>query len=109
MVNIMSNGLLAYKDKMPEILPEYIRKDLNLMPIEDALLNIHFPKSKVDYVEARKRLAFEELLTLQLGLFIIKSRTKEMKTGIRFYTAKEVEDFIDKLPFGLTNAQKKSI
>ncbi len=60
-------------------------------------------------MEARKRLAFEELLTLQLGLFIIKSRTKEMKEGIKFPHIEELESFVSKLPFNLTSAQKKGI
>lgn len=107
MLNIMNNAIKGYGDKMPEVLPYYIRKELDLMSIEEAILNIHFPKTKSDYMEARKRLAFEELLTLQLGLFIIKSRTKEMKEGIKFPHIEELESFVSKLPFNLTSAQKR--
>lgn len=107
MVNIMTNAINSYGNKLPEVLPFYIRKELNLISIGDAIENIHFPKTKFDYIESRKRLAFEELITLQLGLFIIKSRTKEMKQGIKFLSVNDMENFIKKLPFNLTSAQKK--
>ena len=107
MINIMSNAIKGYVKKMPETLPKYIREELGLMGIEEAICNIHFPKTEKDHIEARKRLAFEELLTLQLGLFIIKSRTKEMKQGIKFSSTDDVAKFIENLPFELTSAQKR--
>ena len=107
MINIMNNAIKAYGKKLPETLPSYIREEFDLMNIYDAISNIHFPKSRLDYIEARRRLAFEELFTLQLGLFIIKSRTKEMKKGIKFSSTDDVVKFVDKLPFELTSAQRK--
>src|SRR5690606_19529590 len=59
------------------------------------------------YVKARKRLAFEELLILQLGLFLIKSRQEAINKGIQFPPVKEVYSFIEDLPFKLTKAQMK--
>lgn len=107
MINIMTNAIKDYVGKLPEILPLYLREELNLMPIKEAILNIHFPKNKNHYIEARRRLAFEELLTLQLGLFLIKSRIKGMNQGIQFPHIDEVNTFIENLPFKLTQAQKK--
>jgi len=59
-------------------------------------------------LEARRRLVFEELLTLQLGLLLIKNRTRELNRGIKFPYVKEVYDFISRLPFKLTKAQMKA-
>lgn len=107
MIKIMSNGIKEYGNKLPELLPLYLREELNLMPIYESITNIHFPKDKDHYIEARKRLVFEELLVLQLGLFLIKNRSKEENQGISFSPTKELDSFINKLPFELTGAQKK--
>ncbi len=107
MINIMTNAIKDYAVKIPETLPSYLREELNLIPICEAITNIHFPKSKEYYNEARRRLVFEELLTLQLGLFLIKNRTKGMDKGIKFSQTSRVNEFIKKLPFELTHAQKK--
>lgn len=108
MIKIMKNAIDAYLDTIPERLPEYLRKELSLLSIREAILNIHFPKNKNYYLEARRRLAFEELLTLQLGLLLIKNRTRELNRGIKFPHVKEVYDFISRLPFKLTKAQMKA-
>lgn len=107
MIKIMKNALSSHLHTVKEILPEDLRKDLDLMPIKEAITNIHFPKSNKHYIKARKRLVFEELLTLQLGLFLIRSRSKELYKGIRFPKVKQVYEFINNLPFKLTNAQMR--
>lgn len=107
MINIMNNAISEHIKSITEKLPEDLRKELDLMPIEEAIRNIHFPKSRDHCAKARRRLVFEELLTLQLGLFLIKSRTKELYRGIKFPPDNEVYNFIDKLPFNLTSAQMR--
>ena len=107
MINIMTNAIKDYGHKLPEVLPLYLREELNLMPIYESIINIHFPVDKDHYIEARKRLVFEELLTLQLGLFLIKNRTEEINGGICYPYIKEVDNFIDNLPFRLTHAQER--
>lgn len=107
MIKIMKNAISSHLPSIKEKLPEDLRRELDLMPIGEAILNIHFPKSRDYYIKARRRLVFEELLTLQLGLFIIKSRTKELYKGIKFPKDNEVYEFINNLPFRLTNAQMR--
>ncbi len=107
MIRIMTNAVKEYSGKLPEVLPDYLRTELNLMPIKEAINNIHFPKDRNSYLEARRRLVFEELLTLQLGLFLIKNRSNDINRGIQFSPSEEVYRFIDKLPFKLTSAQER--
>ncbi len=107
MIRIMKNAINDYAYKLPEILPDYLRSELNLMSIKEAIKNIHFPQDKNRYLQARRRLVFEELLTLQLGLFVIKNRTKDINKGIQFKSSDEVYNFIEKLPFKLTSAQER--
>ncbi|MCF6466419.1 ATP-dependent DNA helicase RecG [Clostridium sp. Cult2] len=108
MIRIMDNAIKDYGNNIKESLPDYLREELKLLPIGESIINIHFPKDKKHHLEARRRLVFEELLTLQLGLFLIKSRTKEINQGIQFPPAHEVNSFIDDLPFKLTNAQMRA-
>lgn len=102
---IIKNALKSNIHLIKETLPEELIKELNLMPIKNAILNIHFPQNRESYLNARNRLVFEELLILQLGLFMIKNQTKAINKGINFPHTKIVYEFIKKLPFTLTNAQ----
>lgn len=98
-------GLVA--GKMEEVLPEAVRNKYCLSEINYSLANIHFPKSDEDFHNARKRLVFEELFLLQLGLLYIKRSFGEQKSGICFKKVEETENFIEGLPFKLTGAQRK--
>ncbi|MBR2133674.1 MAG: ATP-dependent DNA helicase RecG [Eubacterium sp.] len=95
-------------DEIPETLSESIRREYGLVPLDKAIRGIHFPENEKDVEEARKRLIFEELLTLQLGLFKLKGSNKKERTS---YTLKKnySKDFTQLLPFSLTNAQSRAI
>ncbi|MGN1203024.1 MAG: DNA helicase RecG, partial [Eubacterium sp.] len=60
-------------DEIPETLSEDIRDKYDLISLDSAVRKIHFPYDDEDVSNARKRLIFEELLTLQLGLLKLKS------------------------------------
>lgn len=107
MINIMTNVLRDNLKKVEEFLPVDLRERLNLLDIKESLMNIHFPTNKDQLLRARARLSFEELLTLQLGLFIIKNKANSYNEGIKFPKVKEIDEFIESLPFKLTEAQKK--
>lgn len=104
MIRIMNNALREYLVVIEEVLPLEIINEFNLMPIKDALYNIHFPKGEEDLKRARYRLVFEELLVLQLGMLLIKNVNNSNK-GILFKESTEVDYFINNLPFRLTTAQ----
>lgn len=93
--------------EIQETLNDEIRKKYNLISLDTAIRNIHFPENEDDILEARRRLIFEELLTLQLGLLELKS-SKKSETPLKI-TTNYTDDFISLLPFTLTNAQKKAI
>ncbi len=96
-------------NKFDEFLPESVRLNNDLVDINSALYYIHFPDCEEGYLKARKRLVFDELLLLQLGLMQLKYSKDTDKDGIKFFIADEVNEFIDKLPFKLTGAQNKVI
>lgn len=102
---IIENSIKEYISRVEEFLPLGLVEKYKLVHIQDAIINMHFPQSKEIWELSRKRLAFQELLTLQLGLFIIKNQNFSNKAGIEFAKTDEVEKFIENLPFKLTNAQ----
>lgn len=94
-------------EEIPETLDKSVRDKYNLINLDRAIRQIHFPDSEEDMQQARYRLIFEELLTLQLGLLKLKGRNKT-KTNLRM-TADFTEEFKSLLPFEMTNAQKRAI
>lgn len=93
--------------EIEETLDDEIMRKYSLISLDKAIKNIHFPNSADDYLPARKRLIFEELLTLQLGLLKLKSNKKsETALVIKDDYSGEFEKL---LPFNLTNAQKRTI
>lgn len=106
-IKIIDYSIKEYIDQIREFLPQEIINKYDLMDIRGAITNVHFPMNSVLLEKARKRLSFQELLTLQMGLFIIKNRNFTNNKGIRFNKTIEINDFIQKLPFKLTNSQIK--
>ena len=102
---IIENGLREIDDNLEESLPEYIIKDYNLMGINEATKKIHFPEQFDEFNIARKRLVFEELLTMQLALLSLKNKYLIDKEGIVFDKNVKMSDVINSLPFNLTKAQ----
>jgi len=86
-----------------EYLPFEIRKKYDLCPREEAVLNIHFPKSDELFLEARRRLVFEELFFMQLTLLNIKGAVSA-EPGLPMLDV-DFAPFLHMLPFSLTNAQ----
>ena len=101
----IENALVLVNEKLEESLPEYIVKQYNLMSLEDATKQIHFPSNMEKFTLARKRLAFEELLTFQLALLSLKSQYDNEIRGIKYDENVKMSDVINTLPFRLTKAQ----
>jgi len=101
-------ALDACGDKIGDFLPKRIREENNLAPLPWALEQIHFPQSEEAYSKARERLVFDEFFLLQLGLHM--RRGEVGKEGIALSVRGELlEEFLQNLPFQLTNAQKEAI
>ena len=90
-----------------ETLPESIRQIFELCEYNYALKGIHFPTDKTMYMQARKRLVFEEFLEFILAVRQMKEEKEASVNWCRMKPAKEVDDFLGRLPYELTNAQKK--
>ncbi len=110
-VNILrkdvKQALSIMKNEPFETLSENIRHKYNLRPLMWSFENIHFPESEISAEEAKRRLAFDELLELQLGMLIMKKRAKA-HTAFKMDESVKISDFVRGLPFELTNDQKKA-
>lgn len=92
---------------------DFLSKDIiernRLCSIAYALENIHFPKEKQKLLEAKYRLIFDELLTLQTGLFAARQNIKNGENGIAFTKEADVTPYIESLPYPLTGAQERCV
>ncbi len=86
-------------------IPLHIREKYGLCEINYAFSSIHFPETQTDYNIARNRFIFEELLMLQLGMLHIK--TRKMKINTQPMDVSFAPDFMNKLSFEMTGAQKR--
>lgn len=93
-------------DFLPETLPDWVLQKYQLCSRSYAILNIHFPKDKEALELARKRLVFEELFLFQSAIFHLRSNRMDAK-GTSFADIGCAQEFIDALPFHLTDAQKR--
>ncbi len=93
-----------------DVLPDEIRDRLGLVSRFDAFTGIHLPDSIADKERARRRLAFDELLRVQLVLVLRKRALEREQRGLRHLVGGElVQRFYDALPYPLTDAQRRAI
>ena len=102
---IIENGIAEVKGKLPETMPAYFLEKYQLYDLNTATEQIHFPTDFAHFEKARKRLVFEELLSMQLALLSLKNKYEVQKQGICFDKSAKMSDVINELPFSLTKAQ----
>lgn len=104
----MVDAARPYVPAAPEVLPAWIRARLSLPTRADALMAMHFPRSAREPRSARRRLAFEELLVLQLGLIAVRRHEETARRAPALAPTGEVTGRVrDGLPFTLTAEQER--
>lgn len=106
--NAIKTALSSLSEMPRDIIPPGIREEYDLMPIDRALRTIHMPENFESYSDARRRLAFEELLVQQAGLCVLGSERKKYFAA-PFSDVHCIKEFAAALPFELTGAQKRVI
>lgn len=109
-LSMYASGMPAteLQEEVFDPLPKSIRIKFNLIDLNKAIKSIHFPENEEALNQSRKRLIFEELFMLQVGLLNIKRNLTEDKTGVKFGQTEDINVFKESLPFKLTNAQEKT-
>ena len=93
---------------LPEVLPDYLIKKYAFLSRNIAVKTMHFPDDLETLEKARKRLAFEELFLLQFALLTLKDNNRSEKS-IKLKDNERLKNFMDNLPFKLTEGQDKSL
>lgn len=104
---LVSNALTLNSEILTDPIPLDIRESLCLMDINKAIKQIHFPDNEDFLSEAKRRLIFEELFILQVGLKKLKGHEK-LSTDIVF-KKNYSDEFYKILPFTPTGAQIRSV
>jgi len=94
--------------QVDDFLPVEIRSRCQLLDLPKAIVQAHYPDNHLMKAEARKRLAFDELFLLQLGVLGKKRDWQESQPGNAFNINRDnVNKFVNCLPFTLTSAQQR--
>ncbi len=93
---------------LPETLPPSVVKSEKLLDRAAAISAMHFPRNEREVEQARQRLAFEELFELVLASQLNKIDNQKLAGFAIPFEKSVVQDFVKKLPFALTNAQRRA-
>jgi len=105
--NLMNQVVPYWAPAVVDSLPDSTRRDAHVVPLGQALLQIHFPEKQDSLKAARERLAFDEIFFLQMGVLRQKRDWKQVE-GRRFPVSDDwLEGRLKNLPFTLTNAQQR--
>lgn len=97
-----------YKDCIFNIVPDDLRNKYKLENLKTVVHDMHFPKTKKEAMLARRTAKFNEFFLFQMRLQNLKSVNQNKGLSIKFDQTK-IDQFIDKLPFELTDAQKRVV
>lgn len=111
--DLIRKVVLASLEALPQLkdpFPTAFRDSHQLMKLQGAIANIHFPENSEILAHARKRLVFDEFFYLQLGFLQRRQQEKQQQKSAIFIPQGElIERFEKQLPFKLTNAQNRVI
>ena len=105
---VVKQALDVGRPQVVDYLPEESRHRTALMGLQNAIVQAHYPDTTADWNAARRRLAFDELLLLQLGVLIRRRDWQQDDLGIPLEVDPALLDaFLGSLPFELTASQAK--
>lgn len=96
-------------DLIADYIPVAVRQKYSLCEYNYALKQIHFPDTMDSLIEARRCLVFHEFFVFIMGIQYQKEKKVKEPNGFTFRKDSFVEECINKLPYPLTNAQKKAL
>ncbi len=98
-----------WTNRLPDYMPFDTRKRLEMLKLAEAVRQIHFPDGWDNLEAARRRLAFDELMMIQLGVLRQRQKWQEQKGYPISLQKRTVDKLLGALPFQLTGAQRKSL
>lgn len=102
-------GAFATEVLLPDYLPVYLREELELVEYNYAIKQIHFPDNMEALTQARHRLVFDEFFLFLMGMQYQKEKQQKEANGFRFCDFSIISEYMNRLPYALTNAQMRTI
>lgn len=104
---LVKQALDEYVDFVTDPLPDFLADEYQLVPLAQALRQVHFPMDHEQLQAGLRRLAFDELLYIQLGV-LQRRRELQSATALPLSSDDElIRRYQESLPFALTNAQQR--
>lgn len=97
------------RNMLVDPLPTETRKKRGLNELRAAIRMIHFPHDRKEIEQAERRFAFEDLLLVQLHALQERMRLKQNRAPVIARDVPLLKDFVSRLPFSLTDAQRRSV
>ncbi|MEG0372504.1 MAG: ATP-dependent DNA helicase RecG [Enterococcus sp.] len=108
LVDLIKVAFEKFGEQVTENLPDYLIEKYRLMPRKQAMRAMHFPKNPAESQQAKRRVVFEEFFLFQMRMQGLKQSERSEKNGIAIrYDVARLKQFTQKLPFELTDAQKR--
>jgi ATP-dependent DNA helicase RecG len=105
---LVKDALDNFADSVPDPVPPELKERLHLWPLPHALRQMHYPDSLETAQMARRCLAFQELLIIQLGVLMRRRAWQESGRAHPLALSPEaLAGFLSSLPFALTQAQRR--
>lgn len=105
----INNALMTYGNVINDNIPKYLLDKYNFLNKKTALNIVHNPPSYEKLKEASMRLKYEELFEFMFKINYLRAEQNKNNIGIERKTDKDINDFIKKLPFELTEDQRNAI
>ncbi|MDY7076393.1 MAG: ATP-dependent DNA helicase RecG [Chloroflexota bacterium] len=106
---LMKRTVDYWSKRLPDHLPASVRQEADLLELETAIVQAHFPDDKGLLERSRYRLAFDELFLLQIGLLRQRHLWRSMPAKPLPLDDSTLDNFTRSLPFELTHAQQRAL
>jgi ATP-dependent DNA helicase RecG len=107
MRRLMKGAVDYWTLRLPDHLPTQLRERSGLLPLDRAVQQIHFPENQEALARARRRLCFDELFLIQMGMLHQRHLWRVRAGRSLPLNQKALTRFLDSLPFALTGAQQR--
>ncbi|RLC31879.1 DNA helicase RecG, partial [Candidatus Woesebacteria bacterium] len=106
----ISLGFTNAQKNIEDNVPASTLKEMGLVDLSSAINNVHFPSTLDEAEKGKKRLAFDELLEIQLNNLLKKKKWEKNKVSHRLsIKINDTSKFLRKLPFKLTTSQNSTV
>lgn len=108
-IQAIKQAFEEYRAYIPEIIPSYLNDKYQMLPLDQALFQMHFPMNQEQSKQAQRKIIFQEFFLFQWRLQLATQRQRLLSGTRIHYEVEELKEVIKSLPYDLTNAQKKAV